>query len=62
MPNQHKRPPLCFRPPAADHDWLLERERVTGKSRNAILTEALAAYRETTERATTLAARGKAAP
>ena len=44
--DRHARRPLCFRPAPADHDWLYARARETGRPVNAILTEALTAYRD----------------
>jgi len=45
MPSQHRHPPIGFRPPEADRLWLLEHAKETGRPVNAILAEALAAYR-----------------
>src|SRR5258708_25048519 len=46
MPSQHRHSPVSFRPPEADRAWLLEHAKATGKAVNAVLTAALAAYRE----------------
>lgn len=45
MPNQHKHPPISFRPPAADRSWLLAYAEDQGLSVNLVLTMALEQYR-----------------
>jgi hypothetical protein len=50
MPNQHKRPPLAFRPPEDERLWLLAYQERTGKPMNAILTEAVRLFREAADR------------
>ena len=49
MPGQHKHPPVAFRPPEGDRAWLLAHAKATGRPVNAIITEALAAYRREQE-------------
>lgn len=49
--DRHKRSAIAFRPPEHDHRWLLERAQQTGTPVNAIIAEALAAYRKRTEAA-----------
>ena len=49
MPSQHKHPAITFRPPEADRGWLLAHAKATGRAVNAILREALAAYRAAQE-------------
>jgi hypothetical protein len=46
MTDRHKDNPIPFRPPAGERAWLTEHAKRTGKAVNAILTAALAAYRE----------------
>lgn len=45
MADRHKHTPVRFRPPEADRLWLLEYAAKTGRPVNAVLAEALAAYR-----------------
>jgi hypothetical protein len=45
VPNQHKHPPIAFRPPEGDRAWLLEHAAATGEPVNRILARALAEYR-----------------
>lgn len=49
MTDRHKHPPIAFRPPEGDRAWLLEYAATTGKPVNAVLTEALSAFRKRTE-------------
>ena len=50
MTDRHKHPPLYFRPASEDdRAWLLAYVKTTGRKRNAILAEALAAYRAAQE-------------
>jgi hypothetical protein len=49
MPNQHKHPPIAFRPPESDRLWLLAYAHRTGQPVNRILAEALEQYRARTE-------------
>lgn len=49
MPNQHKHPPIPFRPPEGDRAWLLAYAAATERPVNAILAEALAEYRKERE-------------
>ncbi len=51
MTDRHKSNPIPFRPPATERAWLAEYARRTGQAVNAILTAALAAYRERHEKA-----------
>jgi len=51
VPSQHKHPPIAFRPPEGDRAWLLEYAAATGRAVNAVLAEALAAYRAAQEAA-----------
>ena len=44
MPDQHKYPPISFRPPEADRVRLLQHVATTGEKVNAILAKALAEY------------------
>ena len=44
MPDQHKYPPISFRPPEADRARLLQHAAKTGEKVNAILAKALAEY------------------
>ena len=47
MPNKHKYGPIPFRPsPEGLRHWLKDYARRTGKAVNAILNEALDAYRK----------------
>ena len=50
MADRHKLPPVAFRPPAADRAWLLAYAAETGRPVNAVLAEALAAYRKRADR------------
>jgi hypothetical protein len=50
MPNQHKYRPIPFRPPEGDRLWLAEYARRTGRAVNAIIAEAVAAYRAAREK------------
>jgi hypothetical protein len=50
MPSQHKHPPVSFRPPETDRLWLFTYAKTAGKAVNAVLAEALAAYRAEKER------------
>jgi len=45
MPNQHRHPPIPFRPPEGDRAWLLAHAAATGRPVNAMLADALRAYR-----------------
>lgn len=49
MPGQHKHPPLRFRPPAAEREYLEARAERTGEPVNAILTAAVRALMATDE-------------
>ena len=49
MSGQHKHNPIPFRPPEDDRAWLLEHAEETARAVNAILAEALAAYRKRNE-------------
>ena len=46
MADRHKRPPLYFRPRPEDRAWLEAFTAETGRAPNAILADALTAYRE----------------
>jgi hypothetical protein len=46
MPSKHKHPPVSFRPRTeADRAWLLRQAAETGRTVNAVLADALAAWR-----------------
>ena len=49
MTDRHKHPPIAFRPPEGDRAWLLEHAATTGRPVNALLAEALSAFRKRTE-------------
>ena len=44
MPNQHKHPPIAFRPPGPVRDRLAAFAAETGRAVNAIVTAAVVAY------------------
>ena len=58
MPDRHKHKPLRFRPPETDLLWLLEHSAETGRAVNAVLSDALAAYRQSLSGPTTVAPSG----
>ena len=45
MSDRHKYKPVRFRPPESDRLWLVEHSSATGRAVNAVLADALAAYR-----------------
>jgi hypothetical protein len=47
--DRHKNPPIPFRPPAADREWLAAYAERTGTPVNRVLADALAAYRAAVE-------------
>lgn len=51
MADRHRHAPIGFRPPVGDRAWLLAHAAETERPVNAILAEALAAYRKRAERA-----------
>ena len=52
MPSQHKHPPIPFRPPGPERDWLLKYAADNDVPVNSVLTEALREYRARVERET----------
>ena len=48
-PDRHKQDPIPFRPPADLRAWLLDYAATEQRSVSAVIIEALAAYRKTTE-------------
>ena len=53
MTDRHKYKPVRFRPPESDRLWLVEHAATTGRAVNAVLADALAAYRATVSGPTT---------
>ncbi len=49
MSSQHKRNPVTFRPPEGDRVWLYAYAEAADRAVGAILSEALAEYRERRE-------------
>ena len=46
MPDRHKSPTITLRLPERDRTWLLAHAADSGRTVNAIVTEALAVYRK----------------
>jgi hypothetical protein len=44
-PSKHKHPPISLRLPEADRFWLLSHAEASGRPVNAIVADAVAAYR-----------------
>lgn len=55
--DRHKHPAIAFRPPEHDRRWLAEYAESAGRPVNAVIAEALAAYRKRIEAAELRAAR-----